>query len=56
MKLPLSKDGLFPLNIFFPVKVSDLSSALGPAILIIILLSIYSSFKNLRSKIMSYVM
>ena len=44
------RDGLFPLNIFFPVKVSDLSSALGPAILIIILLSIYSSFKNLRSK------
>ncbi len=40
------RDGLFPVNIFFPISLSDLSSSLGPAILIIIIISIYINIKN----------
>ena len=32
------RDGLFPINIFFPISLSDLSSSIGPAILIIIII------------------
>jgi hypothetical protein len=44
------RDGMFPLNIFLPLKVRDLSSALGPAVFIIILLSITKKINNFRLK------
>lgn len=44
------RDGMFPLNIFLPVELSDLSSSLGPAILIIILLSLAKNINQIKLK------
>ena len=40
------RDGFFPINIFFPVSLSDLSSSIGPSILSLIFISIYLIIKN----------
>lgn len=51
------RGGLFPLNIFIPIKFSDIASSLGPGIFIIIILLIIKTFSkfNLRENILFYI-
>ena len=51
------RDGLFPLNIFLPIKFSDAASSLGPGIFIIIILLIIKTFSkfNLKDNVLFYI-
>ncbi len=44
------RDNLFPLNIFIPLNYSDVASALGPGVFIILILLIIKNFKSLNFK------
>ena len=44
------RDGIFPLNIFIPLKFSDIASSLGPGIFIIIILLTIKTFSKLNLK------
>ena len=44
------RDGLFPLNVFLPLKFSDIASALGPGIFLIIMLLAINVFIKINIK------
>ena len=44
------KDGLFPLNIFLPISISDIASSLGPGLFLILLFLIFKTLKQINIK------
>ncbi len=51
------RDGMFPINIFLPTSVSDIASALGPGVLLILILLTIKTIKkiNLKENILFYI-